>query len=349
MAIRKRGKVYWIDFSFNGIRYRKPSPDRTKKGAILYELFLRNKLAQGERLNKANAQMDLTFGKFALQWLDVYVRNNNKRSEYRNREYLLNATLIPYFGNKNIEEIGTYDIEQFKNDLLMKKNLAPKTINNYLCILSRCLKSAMEWELLNQMPRIKLMKVPPQKFDYLTVAETEELLGGVKDITHDMILLAVRTGLRFGELIALRWEDVDLEKAILTVSRNISREIEGSPKNNKIRTIPLSKSVIEMLNNRPKRSAYIFHDKKGMPLKYTCCRVRLKRRCLKANMRVISWHILRHTFASHLAAQSNSVITIKELLGHSDIKTTMRYAHANFVMLQSAIESLEPQQVQMAQ
>ena len=342
MAIRRRGKVYWIDFSFNGCRHRKPSPDRTRKGALAYELFLRNKIAHGESIKQSSFQTNLTFQKLALQWLEIYVRNNNKRSEYKHRQYLLNATLIPYFGSKNVEEINTYDIEQFKNDLLYKKNLSPKTINNYLCILSRCLKSAMEWELLKQMPKIKLLKVPPQKFDYLSEEETEDLLQQAKDTSYDMILLAVRTGLRFGELIALKWEDVDLEKAILTVSRNISREIEGSPKNNKIRSVPLSLRVVQMLKNRDRYSVYIFHDKKGLPLKYTCCRLRLKKLCKKANLRLIGWHTLRHSFASHLAARNNSVIAIKELLGHSDVKTTMRYAHPNLLMLQSAIESLEP-------
>jgi integrase len=341
MAVRKRGKVYWVDFSYNGCRYRKPSPDRSYKGAIAFELFLRNKLAHGETLKQSTFQTNLTFQKFALQWLEVYVRNNNKRSEYKNRQYLLNATLFPYFGTKKLEEISTYDIEQFKNDLLYKKDLSPKTINNYLCILSRCLKSAMEWELLKQIPNIKLMKVPPQKYDYLSDEETEVLLQQAKGTSYDMILLAVRTGLRFGELIALKWDDVDLDKAILTVSRNISRGIEGSPKNNKIRSIPLSFTVIKMLKNRERCSEYIFPDKKGLPLQYTCCRLRLKKLCEKANLRTIGWHTLRHSFASHLAAHNNSVIAIKELLGHSDVKTTMRYAHPNILMLQSAIKSLE--------
>jgi len=342
MTVRKRGNVYWVDFAFNGKRYRKPSPDRTRKGALVYESILRQRLACGDSLEKPKAIKKITFEDLARKWFEVYVKNNCKPSEIRNREYVLNATLIPYFGPKHINEINSYDIEQFKNLILTKKKVSPKTINNYLCLLSRCLKTAVDWQMLENIPKLKLLKIAPQKYDYLTESESEKLLQNAQGDLYDMMLLAVRTGLRFGELIALKWEDIDLEKAILTVNRNISIDIEGSPKNNKSRTVPLASSVVKMLEDRKRDVEYIFHDNKGHPLTYNKCRYRLGKLCKKAAMRRIGWHTLRHSFASHLAARRNSVIAIKELLGHSDVKTTMRYAHVNLPVLQSAIETLEP-------
>ena len=342
MTVIKRGKSYWIDVGFNKCRYRKRSPDNSYKGARAYEAFIRQRLTRGQPLEEAKQETRYTFKEISLRWLDVYVKNNNKPSEFVNRRYIINATLIPYFGVKYVDEINTYDIEQYKSHLLRKRKLSPKSINNYLCILSRCLKSAEEWGIIKKIPKIKLLKIPPQKYDYLTEVETERLLYYAKGMWHDMILLAVRTGLRFGELIALKWEDVNLMEGILTVNNSIVRDIEGSPKNNRTRTVPLTSSVIQMLKNREHLSKYVFHDVKGVPLKYYICRNQLIEISKIAGMRKVNWHVLRHSFASHLSAKRNSIVAIKELMGHSDIKTTIRYAHVNLPVLQNTIESLEP-------
>ena len=342
MTVIKRGNSYWIDIGFNNHRYRKRSPDKSYKGAQAYELLIRQKLARGEPLEKPTPKVRLTFKETALEWFEVYVKTNNKSSEITNKHYVLNSSLIPYFGKKYIDEINSYDIEKYKRLLLNEHKLSPKTINNRLCILSCLLRSAIEWSIINTMPKIKLQRVPPQPYDYLTEIETEKLLQHATGLWHDMILLTVRTGLRFGELIALQWTDINFKDRFLTVNRSIVRDIEGSPKSNKARTIPLVPSVLQMLEFRARASKYIFHDKKGAPLKHDFCCDNLHEICKLAGLRTIGWHKLRHSFASHLASKNNSIVAIKELLGHSDIKTTMRYAHVNLPVLQNAIESLEP-------
>jgi integrase len=341
MTVVKRGKSYWIDIGFDNHRIRKRSPDNSYKGAKAYELNIRQKLAHGLPIEEPKSIQKQTFRNAALQWLEVYVKNNNKVSEFINRQYILNGKIIPYFGARYIDDIKAYDIEQYKKYLFREKKLSSKTINNYLCIIGRCFKSAMEWGILKEIPKIKLLRVPPQKYDYLTEVESEVLLKYSDGMWHDMILLAVRTGLRFGELIALKWDDIDLKEGIVTVNKNIVRNIEGSPKNNKSRAVPLSPSVLNMLEKRNKSGKYIFHDATGVPLSYDVCRRKLRSICKQAGLRKIGWHTLRHTFASHLTAKRNSIVAIKELMGHSDVKTTMRYAHVNLPVLQSAVKSLE--------
>jgi integrase len=343
MTVRKRGKSYWIDFMFNRIRYRKRSPDNSHKGAVAYELLIRNRLARGEPITEQKPSISYTLKKIALQWLEIYVKNNNKPSEYKIKGYVLNSSIIPYFDGKYINEIKTINVEQFKAFLIQERNFSPKTVNNYLNILSSCFKSAKELEIISDIPKINYLKVPQQKYDYLTEQEVNLLLQYAEGKWHDMILLAVRTGLRFGELIALKWEDINFKESLITVNRSIVRGIEGSPKNNKIRTIPLTISVKNMLNEKNTNCQYVFHDNNQFPLKYNHCLRRLHKTCNMAGLRRISWHKLRHSFASHLAERKNSIIAIKELLGHSDIKTTMRYAHVNLPVLQSAIASLEPE------
>jgi len=342
MAIYKRGNNYWIAFCFNKHRYRKRSPDNSHKGAKAYEILIRQKLARGQPLEEPKPETRYKFKEIVLQWLNVSVKNNNKPSDYTIKRYILNADIIPYFGAKNMDEISVYSLEQYKTNLLKEKNLSPKTINNRLSIISGCLKSAMEWGVIKEVPRIKFLKVPPQKYDYLTEAETEKLLIHTTGKWHDMILITVRTGLRIGELLALRWEDINLQEKILTVNQNIVRGIEGSPKNNKTRTVPLTPSVVKMLVARIKDNKYIFHDDNGKALKYNVCLRRLHKICRLTGLRKISWHTLRHSFASHLGAKPNSIVAIKEVMGHADIKTTMRYVHVNLSVLQNIIESLEP-------
>lgn len=343
MTIRKRGKNYWVDFSFDCHRIRKRSPDNSYKGAQAYETLLRQRLARGESLTKPISKITThTFKEVALKWLELYVKSNNKPSEYLNRKTILNGSLIPYFGTKNIAEIESLEIEKYKNYLLEQRKLSPKSINNYLCVLSRCLKTAQEWKILQDVPKFKLLKVPPQEYDFLTEPESKRLLQYADDVWHDMILLAIRTGLRFGELIALQWSDVNFNDAVLTVNRNIVRGFEGSPKNNKTRIIPLTPSVIEMFQRRKRNCKYIFHNGESNPLRYNVCRDKLREVCILSGLRLISWHVLRHTFATHLSDKNISIVAIQELMGHSDIKTTRRYTHPNLPVLQNAIKMLEP-------
>ncbi|MGV8018293.1 MAG: tyrosine-type recombinase/integrase [Ignavibacteria bacterium] len=341
MSVIRRGKSYWVDIGFNRSRIRKRSPENSFKGARAYELLLRQKLARGESIFLNKSTEKHLFRDMSSHWLEIYVKNNNKYSEYINKKYILNSDLIPYFGDRTIVEINGYMIERYKSHLISLNKLSPKSINNRLCVLSRCLRSAEEWGILANVPKIKLLKVPPQKYDYLTEYEATQLLTNAHNMWKDMILLAMKTGLRFGELIALQWKDINFEKKILTVSRNRVRDLDCSPKNNKSRIIPLTSSVMKMLSDKNKKYIYVFHDKRGEPLKHDYCIDNLHLICRNADIREIGWHSLRHTFASHLASRNNSIVAIKELMGHSDIKTTMRYTHVNLPVLANVISSLD--------
>lgn len=342
MAVIKRGKSYWIDIGFNHRRYRKRSPLNTFRGAKAYEVVIRQKLASGKPLEESEPVTPPLFRDIALKWFDVIVKNNNKPSEIQIRRYILNARIIPFFGKKLINKITSYDIEEFKGQLIQAEKLSPKTVNNNLSILSCCLKAAQEWELLEHIPRINLLKVPPSKFDFLSETEFSQLLSCATGLWYDMILTAGRTGMRIGELIALKTEDVDFDKRLLTVQRNNVRGFEGTPKNNRTRIIPLVNSVYRVLQERSRNEGYIFVDREGVVLKYNYCLNNLVRLCQKAGLRRIGWHDLRHTFASHLEANGATILTIRDLLGHSDIKMTMRYTHVNLSSLNKAMQTLEP-------
>jgi integrase len=345
MSIFKRGNKYWVGFRFNHERHRYPSPDNTLAGAKVYEASLRGKLARGEPIvSQADKPVEMiTFKEFAKTWLEVYVKNNNRLSEQQHKEGCLRLYLIPYFGEYPLDRIGNLDVENFKAKM-MKTKLSEDSINHFLSTLSTCLKTAVEWDIIKSIPRIKRLRVTPNKFDYLSEEEAEQILAQADGQIKEMIFFCLKTGVRFGELIALDWNDIDFQEKQITVRRSIVRGIMGSTKSNKIRYIPLISSVSDMLIKRVKSHGFVFTRHKTHFTQHYSCK-KLYQAARKAGLRKIGWHKLRHTFASHLAQNGVAIQAIKELLGHSDITTTMRYAHLSPSALRSAMNVLEPKEV----
>jgi integrase len=337
MAVRKIRKSWWVDFRHNGVRYRKKSPENSRIGALSYEALLRRKLARGESVEvKEKEQL---FKNFAWQWFDVYVKNNNKMSEINGKKCVLNTHLIPFFGKFPISAIPNLKIEQYKAKKI-NEGLSNKTINNHLTIFGKCLRTAQEWLEFEKLPKIKKLKVPPHQFDYLTQEEAQKLLNNACDLWFGMILVALKTGLRLGELRGLKWEDIDWQNGTLTVKRAVYRFHIVPPKSNRERTIPLIKEVWDLLYKKKHKNGYVFTIRDGEPMRNTNCRYKLYKVCDLAGLRRIGWHVLRHTFASHLVQAGASVKAIQELLGHTDIRTTMRYAHMSPSILQDTVDLL---------
>ncbi len=342
MSVFKRNKKYWIGFRLNRRRYRFPSPENSLAGARAYEIMYKSRLLKGEDIKEEREEIKEVpnFKKFSKQWFEVYVKTNNKKSEIKQKETVLRLHLVPFFGRILIDKINSFDIENFKAKK-SKTNLCNKSINNHLMALSKCLKCAQEWGIISKTPKIRMLKVPPYKHNYLSEEECLMLTGNTKGLFRDMVLFALKTGLRFGEIIAVEWDDIDFSQKLLTVRKSIVLGEVGSPKSNKFRYIPLTDEVIEMLKERGNKEGYIFTEENNLALKPPYCAKKLWRLCDQAGVRRISWHVLRHTFASHLVQKGVSIKAVQELLGHSDIKTTLRYAHISTESLRQSIRVLE--------
>jgi len=332
MSIRKLQSRWFIDVRFNGKRFRKSSLENTRAGAKAYEAFILQQLSRGiDPFKKENEKMVLTFEKFSWRWVELYVKNNNKISGVRGKISMLETHLIPFFGKKKLNEITNFLIEKYKS-LILKRGLCNKTVNNHLTTLNTCLAYAVEWGELEIAPRIKRLKVPTHKFDFLTFDESEMLINASYGIWKKMILFALHTGMRYGEIRAIRWQNINWDKKLITVKNAFYRDIFGSTKSNKERHIPISPTLYEILESRKRARGFIFADKDEKHLKENLPRCALKRiiektELKKANGRKIGWHALRHTFASQLAMRDAPLSAIQQLLGHSDIQTTMKYAH----------------------
>jgi integrase len=251
----------------------------------------------------------------------------NKPAEIYAKEATLKNHLIPAFGDLRLDEVNYARIEDFKLSQVAK-GLSRKTVNNHLGVLRRMLSVARKRGEIEVVPAFEWLKAPPPAFDFLNYEEADKLIAAADDDWRAMITLAVRTGLRQSELRELRWEDVDLKAGKLVVRRSVWRGIVTTPKNGKPREVPLSGQALAALKgHRHLRGPLVFCNMDGRQFSHNQVKNPLWRACKRAGLRLVQWHVLRHTFASHLAMRGAPLKVVQELLGHATIQMTMRYAH----------------------
>jgi len=201
---------------------------------------------------------------------------------------------------------------------------------------------ATEWEILDHVPIIKWLKCPPTKYDFLSFEEAGRLTTFQEPEWCTMIIVALKTRMRLGELRALQWDDVDLVTGRLVVRRSAWKTIVGSPKNNRTRELPLSSEALRALkSHRHLRGELVFCKPDGSMLTKEGCKHPLWRACKRAGLRRIGWHVCRHTFASHLVMRGAPIKAVQELLGHSTLEMTMRYSHLSADVRMAAVELLD--------
>ena len=333
----------------------------TKVGAQQAMLEHIERVLHPERVAKPKEESP-TLKEFAPTYLES-VERKNKLSTYDAKEMMLRMHLVPALGRKTLDEIDYATIEDLKINLAKTptqnvsrkkdgkpgtrketKYLSNKSINNVLTLLRHMLKVAKKRGLISTVPEVEAYRVLEPDTDFLSFEEADRLLEGARDLGEwrTMIVVALRTGLRFGELLALRWEDVDLVAGKLTVKKSIVKGMEGEPKGRKSREVPLGDEVLRALKqHRHLRGPRVFCDEDGAVLRGPKSRWELERACKRAGLRLVGWHTLRHSFASHLVMRGVSIVTVQRLLGHVDIHTTMRYAHLSPDVAREAVQRLD--------
>ena len=279
---------------------------------------------------------------FATEFMETYVIANNKPSERSMKASILKHHLLPVFGDLPLDAIKMHLVEVLKASLLAK-GLSRKRVNNILACLGKMLRYAHEAELIEVVPRVKLLKTPLQKFDFLTYEELLRLTGAMKIDPERwaLVLLGADAGLRQGEIIALEWGDVDLVAGALTVRRSSWRGIVGTPKSGRERKVPLTARLKAALTaHRHLKSKLVFCHSDGKPFTQSAIEAALRFGCKRAGLRSIGSHVLRHTFCSHLAMRGAAPKAIQELAGHSTLSMTLRYMHLAPSALCEAIDLL---------
>lgn len=328
MSVKRRKDGRWqvyIVGKVDGarVRFRQAAPTRAA-GAELEREF-RAKLGKGI----APTGGAVGFTEWSREFLEVYPRANNADSEIDAKKRIVKKYLVPFFQERPLDRISVGDVERFKAEQL-ELGAKPKTINNRLTVLRRMLTVAVEWGKVSTAPRVKLMRRPPAKHRFLDFDESRRLLEAVtvEAWWSTMVLVALRTGLRRGELIALRWTDVDLIAGLLDVQRSVWKDVEKLPKSGKTRKVPLSADAREALRKLPSRlmRGYVFGTGKKR-LTTGELQAPLRTASKRAELVRVGWHVLRHTFASQLVMKGVSLRVVQDWMGHSTITMTERYAH----------------------
>lgn len=266
----------------------------------------------------------------------------NKPSSVNSKEQVLRDHLKPHIGPLALERVDYATIEDLK--VTLRGKLSAKSVNNVLTVLRRMLAIAKKRKLIESVPEIEWLRVPKSQFDFLTFDELRRLVTAADGEWTTMVLLAARTGLRQGELLALRWEDCDLVAGRLMVRQAVARGIVGTPKSGKDREVPLSpETVARLKSHRHLRGPLVFCDAAGHMLTRGECKHPLYRACKRAGLRRIGWHVLRHTFASHLAMRGVSPKAIQELGGWASLSMVLRYAHLTPEVRRDAVALLDGQ------
>jgi integrase len=206
---------------------------------------------------------------------------------------------------------------------------SPATINKYLTVLTRVLNLAVkEWRLMDRNPAadISKKKEPRGRVRFLTDEEREALLEACAasdwKALHTLVLLAISTGARRGELVNLKWTDVDLKAARATVQ---------DTKNGDSRVLPLVGKALEAVRalklQNSARNDYVFPQPSGFPGPYVYFDGYWQKALTGAKLEDFRFHDLRHTTASYLASQGASLLEIADTLGHRTLNMVKRYAH----------------------
>jgi len=171
----------------------------------------------------------------------------------------------------------------------------------------------------NPVKQIKFYKENNKRLRYLEPEEINRLLQECSEHLRPIVILALNTGMRLGEILNLKWRDIDLDQKLIYIIHTKSGEKREVPLNN------LLVKLLEKMKKTSENNDYVFSHKNGLP--YNRVYKGFKSACKRANIEDFRFHDLRHTFASHLVMNGVDLKTVQELLGHKTFTMTLRYAH----------------------
>jgi integrase len=260
-----------------------------------------------------------------------------RKSSMRIYCYNLDEHILPAYGDLPIQELSRAHIEGCLSKL-QQKGYAVSTLRCIRATFSTVLEAAVAQRYLTENPAhgIRLREADSRREPrYYRAPETRRLLGNLEEPCRSVVSVAVFTGLRIGEILALRWKRIDLLNGTIQVAETYSSGEFGPPKTRSSRrTIPMSASLVELFKHlRPGRcelEALVFATTKGTPLNSKNLYNRqLAPACDAIGLPRVSWHSFRHTHATLLHEAGESLKTAQALLGHSDLETTLGiYTHA---------------------
>jgi integrase len=321
ITYKREGKKYWEKVGWQSEGY-------SAKLAADIRAERTRSIRHGKELPRDRKKV-LTFADLAKKYLEWAEKNKGDGGAHDKTRYSLH--LGNRLGNKRLDEISAFDLERIKSELL-KEELAPATVKHCLVIVRQMYNKATAWGLYKGMNPVKGVKLPTlrnQRERFLSYEEADILLRVLavrSPIVHDMALLSLHTGMRAGEIFKLRVSDIDLRHELISIL---------DPKNAQSRKAHMTEAIKEMFIHRVVDlwpDDFIFTQKTWnpfteMPDIFGIVADELFNKDVKDRRQRVTFHTLRHSFASWLALQGESLVTIRELMGHKSFAMTQRYAH----------------------
>jgi integrase len=343
MSIFKRGNVYWYHFLFNGQHIQESSKQKNAKVARDIESAHRTALAKGEvgiRDRKPLSLSDFLKNEF-LPFCETKFKKT-KPTTYRYYSYGAATLQESSIGSLDLREITDQHAGQYA---AKRKALSPSTVNCGLRTLRRALNLAVEWGKLDRMPKVTLAKGERQRERVLTEMEVKSYLDACPQPWKDAAIVMLGTGMRPGEVFALRWENILLNGSggLLQVTQGKSRAAK--------RMLPLVPAVFQALKTRHREQGspidgWIFPaDTRTGHLESDGLAKQQHALALKnCNPKVKPFepYCLRHTALTNLGEAGCDAFTLARIAGHSSITITQRYVHPQADAIEHAFAKLPP-------
>ncbi len=321
-----------MDYTDNrGERHRERTGTTNKR--LAEEILSKRMNSITEGTFDINRPEKVTFEEFKLDFIQ-FCEASKKHNTYKYYQY----TLIPLskaFKDVYLEDITPYMIEQFKVKRLQE--VSKTTVKRELSTLNYFFTMAILYKkaLKNPMSEVEKIKEPPGRIRWLTLEEVKRLLAQCRALYLKVIvMIALHTGMRKGEILALRKEHVDLDNEIITIEETRSTGSTGTPKSGKRRHAPVNRTLLPVLRE------WIEFCKEDRLFAYDDVKKGFNAAVKRAGITDFTFHDLRHTFASHMVMSGVDLATVSKLLGHSSYNMTMKYSHLSPDHQRLAVEKI---------
>ncbi|HKP51498.1 MAG TPA: site-specific integrase [Chloroflexia bacterium] len=306
----------------------------------------------------------LTVTDYLKKWLESS-KQSTRATTHRRYGDLMRQHVMPFIGGIKLAKLAPLDVQRLYSDRMEVARLSPTTVAQIHTILHKALKQAVRWGLLTRNVTEAVDRPRRITPNYVTWNQTQVstfLAVSDKDELGALWRLALLTGMRRGEILGLKWEDVDFERSVLAVKRALIRSAGkgfefSQPKSAAgKRAIALSRSVVQALHKHRIRqlearlaigTAYVdqglvFATALGTPTLPNSLMLRFKRLIAEAGLPMLRFHDLRHTSATLMLANGEHPKIVQERLGHSDVSMTLnRYSHVTMDMQKEAASRLD--------
>jgi integrase len=331
MGLYKRGKVWWMSYTLEGKRVRRSLETEDKQLAKKIEAKGKTQLIEGKWFEKLPGG-DKGFKEMMDKYEGEHV--SQLRSVRQHKGFIKN--LRSFFANIPILEITPSLISDFK----MKRRgdgVGPASINRELSVLKKAFNKALKewgWVKENPVAKIPMEKEPKGRVRYLRDGEFQSLYDACAEWLKPILLVARHTGMRKGNILSLKWDQVDLFRKEIILEHTKNGERLGIPLNETM--MGLFKSLFRV---RHANSPYVFCHRNGR--RFVELKTSFREALKKAGIQDFRFHDLRHCFASSLVQNGVDLYQVQMLLGHKDSRMTQRYSHLAPENLRNAVLKLD--------